>query len=368
MEKNINLLIVSDCFNYNCGVSKHIYYLLHELPENVNAYLLIPGGTAIELLNSIHVNCFIESSLNYKRRSVLKLIKAIMSIYRIVRKYKIDIIHSHNYYAANAAGVVGKLSNIKTIQTIHSYYIRNGILKKYSADYYIMVSEYLAEKAKEEGEYHEERMKVINNGIIIKGDQNETAEDIKSEKNNNDKLELLVASRLIVQKGIQIVIEAISLLPDADKEKINLKIAGTGDYQSALEQLALEKNVKAAFLGEVVEMGKLLLLNDIFIFSSYEEGFGLTLLEAASHNCFIISSNYEGGVNLFRPDIDGFIYEKHSAQQLAEAISKAIKLGDQRNKYITSFKYSINKRFTAERMTRNTYNYYIEISKRTKSK
>ena len=358
MEKKINILIVTDSFNYNCGVSKHLYYLLQELPKNVNAYLLIPGGTAIELLKSIRVKYIIEPSLYYQKRSILNLVKAIFSIYRLVKKLRIDIIHSHNYYTANAARVVGKIANIKTIQTMHSYFKRSGYLKKYSADLYILVSEYLADKAKEEKEYYEERMKVINNGVI-----NNLIDKKNVRKNKNEKLELLVASRLIYQKGIQTVIEAISLLPDVDREKINFKIAGTGEYQSALKQFALEKKVNAIFLGEVIEMSSLFLLCDIFIFSSYADGLPMALLEAGAHECFIITSDFDGILSIFRPGIYGFIYEKYSARQLADAITKAIKIGDEREKYINSFKYILNKRFTSEMMAHNTYNYYMEILK-----
>ena len=148
------------------------------------------------------------------------------------------------------------------------------------------------------------------------------------------------------------------------REKINFKIAGIGEYEPVLKQLAIEKKVKVVFLGEVADMANLYLSSDIFIFSSYQDYFGLTLLEAASYNCFVISSDYEGGVYLFRPGIDGFIYEKHSAKQLAEAITRAIKLGNEREQYITSFKYMLNKRFTSGIMAQSTYAYYMQILKR----
>jgi len=358
MEKNINILIVSDSFNYNCGVSKHLYYLVSELPQNVNAYFLIPGGTAIELLNSAQMKYFIEPSLSYQKRGILNLVKAMVSIYRFVIKLKIDIIHSHNYYAANAAGVVGMFTNIKTIQTIHSYFKREGVLKKYSADYYIYVNEYLVNKAKEEKEYHKKRMRVINNGVIINpvGNNNER-------KDKNDKLELLVASRLIYQKGIQTVIEAISLLSGEDREKLNFSIAGIGEFKSTLQQYAIEKNVNANFLGEVIEMSNLLMSCDIFVFSSYIDGLPMVLLEAGAHECFIITSDFNGILSIFRPGIDGFIYDKYSARQLSDAISKSIIIGNERLKYIDSFKSVINKSFTSEIMAKNTYNYYLEILK-----
>jgi glycosyltransferase involved in cell wall biosynthesis len=349
MEKNINILIAAGSFNYNCGVSKHLFYLIRKLPLNINVYLLIPDGTAIELLNSIRVKYFIEPSLSYQRRNIPNLIKAVFSIYRYAKKLKIDIIHSHNYYAANAAGIAGKFANIKTVQTMHSYFKREGHLKKYFADYYILVNEYLADKAKEEKEYHEERMKVINK--------------IKTGKDKNEKLELLVASRLIYQKGVQTVIEAFSLLSIEEREKINLQIAGTGDCKPELEKYAIEKGVNAIFLGEVSDMSSLFLSCDIFIFSSYTDGLPIALLEAGAHECFIITSDFEGILSIFRPGIDGFIYKKHSARQLADVIIRALKSDDERQKYIDSFKTILNKRFTSEMMAENTYKYYMEILK-----
>ena len=359
MEKSINLLIITDNFNYNCGVSKHLYYLINDLPQNVNAYFVIPGGTATELLKTNRVKFFIVPSLSYQKRSISNLVKAIFSIYRLAKKLNVDIIHSHNYYAANAARVVGKITGITTVQTIHSYFERRGILKKYSADYYILVSEYLAFKAKEEKAFGEERMKVIYNGVkIISIDKKD------ARKNHNGKLELLVASRLIYEKGIQTVIEALSLLPEEDRQKINFKIAGTGEYKSALKQFATEKKVKAVFLGEVVDMVSLFSSCDIFLLPSFADGLPMALLEAGAHECFIITSDFEGILSIFRPGIDGFIYEKHSAKQLADAITRAIKLGNEREQYITSFKYMLNKRFTSGIMAQSTYDYYTQILKR----
>jgi glycosyltransferase involved in cell wall biosynthesis len=358
MEKNINILIAAGSFNYNCGVSKHLFYLIRKLPQNVNVYLLIPDGTSIGFLNSIRVKYFIEPSLSYQRRNIPNLIKAIFSIYRYAKKLKIDIIHSHNYYAANAAGIAGKLANIKTVQTMHSYFKREGHLKKYFADYYILVNEYLADKAKEEKEYHEKQMKVIYNGIDVNH-----INKIKTGKDKNEKLELLVASRLIYQKGVQTVIEAFSLLSGEDREKINFQIAGTGDYKPELEKYATERGVNAIFLGEVSDISSLFLSCDIFIFSSYTDGLPMALLEAGAHECFIITSDFEGILSIFRPGVDGFIYKKHSARELADVIIRALKSDDERQKYIDSFKTILNKRFTSEMMAENTYNYYMEIIK-----
>jgi len=358
MEKNINILIVADSFNYNCGVSKHLYYLIKQLPPDINTYLLIPDGTAIELLKSIRVKYLIEPSLSYQKRNILNLLKAIFSIYRCSKKLNIDIIHSHNYYAANASGIVGNLTNIKTVQTIHSYFKREGILKKYFADYYILVNEILYDKAKEEEEFNEHRMKVIHNGVDSNYINKVRIADIK-----NGKMNLLAASRLIYQKGVQTVIEALSLLSIEDREKINFQIAGTGDYKPKLEKYAAEKEVGVTFLGEVSDMNSLFLSCDIFVFSSYDDSLPIALLEAGSYECFIITSDFNGILPIFRHGLDGFIYEKYSAKQLADAIIRALKLDDERQKYIDSFKTILTERFTSGIMAGNTYKYYMEIIK-----
>jgi glycosyltransferase involved in cell wall biosynthesis len=110
-------------------------------------------------------------------------------------------------------------------------------------------------------------------------------------------------------------------------------------------------------------MNSLFLSSDIFVFSSYADSLPIALLEAGSNECFIITSDFTGIYSIFRPGLDGFIYEKYSAKQLADAISRALKLDSGRQIYIDSFKLLLKKRFTSKVMAGNTYKYYKEIIK-----
>lgn len=98
-----------------------------------------------------------------------------------------------------------------------------------------------------------------------------------------DRYDLLVVSRLVHRKGIDLLIDAMQHVV-AERPETTLGIAGSGPRRTALEgrvaEHGLEENVE--FLGYVSEAEKVALLHrsDTFVFPSRQEGFGIAVLEA----------------------------------------------------------------------------------------
>ena len=122
----------------------------------------------------------------------------------------------------------------------------------------------------------------INNGVDIT--------DIKKTNIHKADVNLLIISRLVVQKNINIVIEAIGLLDDRN---LKLSIIGEGGEFSKLESLIHDLSLqnRVQLLGKIDnnKISQFLLAADIFIQASDYEGLPHSVLEAINYEVPILS-------------------------------------------------------------------------------
>jgi len=128
---------------------------------------------------------------------------------------------------------------------------------------------------------------------------------------------LLAMGRLHRNKGFDIAIRALALIPDA-----TLAIAGEGPERAALEALAREAGVagRVAFLGWRSDVGALLAACDVFVCSSRHEPLGNIVLEAWSASRPVVAAAAQGPSELIADGETGLLVPPEDAQALAAAI------------------------------------------------
>ena len=140
----------------------------------------------------------------------------------------------------------------------------------------------------------------INNGVDIT--------DIKKTNIHKADVNLLIISRLVVQKNINIVIEAIGLL---DNKNLKLSIIGEGGEFSKLEGVIRDLNLqnRVQLLGKIDNnrISQFLLTADIFIQASDYEGLPHSVLEAINYEVPILSTEVGGCKDLLNDGERGFI-------------------------------------------------------------
>ena len=140
----------------------------------------------------------------------------------------------------------------------------------------------------------------INNGVNIT--------DINRANESKADINLIIISRLVVQKNINIVIEAMKLL---DNKNLKLSIIGEGGefskLESAIHDLNLQNQVQ--LLGKVDnnKISQFLLTADIFIQASDYEGLPHSVLEAINYEVPILSTETGGCKDLLNDGERGFI-------------------------------------------------------------
>jgi glycosyltransferase involved in cell wall biosynthesis len=155
----------------------------------------------------------------------------------------------------------------------------------------------------------------INNGIEII--------DLGREAEPNKINNLLVNSRLVVQKNIDLVIEAFGILNDS---RLKLEIIGEGSEFQRLNELItnLEIQNNVILIGKVDNnsVSKYLEKSQLFIQASDYEGLPHSILEAINYEVPVLSTEAGGCKDLLHNGDRGFIISSPpNKYQIAESIN-----------------------------------------------
>lgn len=157
----------------------------------------------------------------------------------------------------------------------------------------------------------------------------------------------LSVGRLANGKGFETTITAFSILKSKGyKEK--LYIIGEGNHRKELEKQIKEYGLENEIflLGRRLNPYIWLKNSEIFIQSSFKEGFGLVTVEAMYCNIPVISSNYRCGAReILENGKYGELYNVGSEKELAEKMEKLLENKDLRKKYSEVAYKNINRFF-----------------------
>ncbi|WOI24919.1 glycosyltransferase family 4 protein [Cobetia amphilecti] len=151
---------------------------------------------------------------------------------------------------------------------------------------------------------------------------------------NSGRVEFLMASRLIKQKG---VIEYLESANKFSKRYVNSSfiLAGVADNtERGVGELEIcsytKNNNNIKFIGQSDEMHKVMRSADVVVLPSYyPEGTPRVLLEAAASGKIIITTNTPGCSDVVVDGLNGFLIEPRSAESLLNAMEKIMLLSDQ---------------------------------------
>lgn len=164
---------------------------------------------------------------------------------------------------------------------------------------------------------------VIENGL--QQVKSQTYEKNKN-KNKNKKLKLITVGTVCERKGHDLLIDAILLLDEGERKKIELKIIGDGEIRKCLEKKCEKETLdNVIFHGSSKNVSFYLRESDIFILASRDEGLPMALLEAMQEKLPLIATNVGDCSDLIVNN--GWLIEP-SVNSIAEVIKKAINCED----------------------------------------
>ena len=228
-----------------------------------------------------------------------------------------DIVHAHHIVGALAM----KNFSCKKILSIHGVYSKNiaqlygkttsNISKKYEKMALNSVDA-ITVNSKEGYDYYTKmgfNVVQIPNAIDLNLIPKKSTKQFKNQ--------LIFAGRLSKEKGIEILLESASQLPN----NYHLLIAGSGPLEEKVRRLSDEKT-NIHYLGYQSKQNVLSLIrgSDLLIQPSLEEGMSSTLLEAMACGTCILGSNIEGISEIVENNKTGLLVEPNNRDELLNKI------------------------------------------------
>ncbi len=251
----------------------------------------------------------------------------ILKIALFLKKQKINTIIMNMSSDIKVAGLAAKIAGVKNIiyRRGSAIPIRNTLLNRYIFKNIITNIIANSEATKNtilennENLFSRNKITVIYNGLDIKKIDNQKVDEIYKRKNNE--FILGNAGRLEAQKGQRNLILIAEIL---NSQNIDFKIliAGDGRLKQELIDFAKQKNVldKIIFLGFVKDIKSFMQSIDVFVLTSYWEGFGYVIAEAMVNSKPTIAFNLSSNPELITDGKTGFLIEKDNINEFCEKI------------------------------------------------
>ncbi len=197
---------------------------------------------------------------------------------------------------------------------------------------------------------HNKLTYIYNTRIIDKCEKPTLNEILELESFKKDGVLIGVNSSIHERKGLDVLLDALSQLPD----RFKLNIVGDGPGLKSLVQMCHQLNLdkRVRFCGRIHKAYKFLPYYDIYAIPSRSEGFPLSLLEAANYGCKVVCSDINVFKEVFSED-EVVMFRVSDSKDLADAILRA-----ENNQIISQ---NINKKFLKEYSPLRFYEKHMEV-------
>nr|KAF7404469.1 hypothetical protein H0235_015163 [Vespula pensylvanica] len=309
--------MVSDFFYPNMGgVEEHIFNLSQCLLERGHKVVVLTHSYKDRIgirymTNGLKVY-YIPVKVFYNQCILPTMICSIPLIRYILIREEIEIIHGHSAFSALAheGMLIGRLMGLKTVFTDHSLFgfadasaiLTNKFLEISLADcnHCICVSHIGKENTVLRAKVHKEKVSVIPNAV----DTMLFTPDIN--KRSNDFITIVVVSRLVYRKGVDLLAHVIPEICSRHK-KVNFLIGGDGPKRWLIEEIR-ERNLlqhRVTLLGslEHAQVKHVLNKGHIFLNTSLTEAYCMAIVEAASCGLQVVSTKVGGIPEVLPPDL-----------------------------------------------------------------
>lgn len=371
------------------GAQRYVYDLATSLPQDKFEAVVACGigGLLIERLKDLNIRTIEIKSLqrDIKLKNEFRVLKELV---KIIKEEKPDIVHLNS----SKIGGLGSLavwyfrtlhlfSSLthntyplpRSIFTAHGWAFNEdrGALQKFL----ILASHWLtlvlndatitvSEKAKKDVErlpFVKNKIKVVYNGIseFKTLSQSESRQKL-ADGEPKEKVVIFSLAELHKNKGLDIALRGLALLPQTAREKIIYSIAGSGEKKDELEKLSQELRLQNSvkFLGQVPEGRQLLSGADIFLLPSRTEAFPYALLEAGSARLPVIATSVGGIPEVIRDMQNGILVHRNNPKEIAEAILYLLEHKDKAKEFGNEIEKTIKNFFTIEKMLSETIKLY----------
>jgi glycosyltransferase involved in cell wall biosynthesis len=310
------------------------------------AYKAIEEGYEVHLLtnvsqpSSVHKSNITIHHFPFTRLGVniFKELHLLPKLFFVLKKIKPDIVHLVTLKPIVYVGVISLITPIKSIVVAISgmgflYASKQNFLFSLLSKFLLFVIRLIIDKNNAKVIFQNNfdknlisagRKSILKKSILLKGVGVRVATKKYQEEKISKEISILMASRLLIDKGVFEFLEAAKIISKQRKD-IKFIIAGEPDLgnpnslsKSQYDEIREQKFLEST--GFVEDMGVLFSKANILVLPSYREGFPKVLMEAASFSKPTITTNVPGCNEAVEHNVTGIIIPPKDHNALVEAI------------------------------------------------
>ncbi len=301
-----------------------------------------------------------------------------MRLRELVRREKIDIVHTFFHTSDLWAGPLAKLSGAKIlISSRRDMGFRRGPLDHVAYrvlrscyDQVHAVSEQVRQYVIDTDGLDPARTLTVHNGVeeTVTLRQHETDELRRLIPARPDQPIVTCVANLRRVKGIDVLIHAAALVKKSFPTAHFVVAGGFGanenlDYSQDSVRLSKSLGLESTmtFIGQTTAVPELLQLSDIFVLPSRTEGLSNALLEAMSSGLACVATSVGGNPEVVVDGQTGFIVPSDNPAQLASRILYLLENPEERAKMGALGRLRVRNEFSSESMTRQVRASYDDL-------
>ncbi len=383
-NKKIKILRIIARLNIG-GPAIHVINLTHYLNDEQFESKLVIGkesdheGNMYHLAKEKGIEPIMVEELG-RELHPLKDLKTLWKLYRLIRKERPDIVHTHTAKAGTLGRLAAKLAGVKTIyhtfhgHIFHSYFgtLKTKIFLWIERFLGLFTTKIIAISELQRKELVALKIAPEHKFVVIPlGFELDKFKDVKRTGFLRDQLKVSADEKLIGIVGRLVPIKnhhfALQVLQEVLKkyhQPLKLVIIGKGE----LEQLLKEEvatyglNHSVIFTDWQHDLPKVYPDLDIVILTSLNEGTPVALIEAMACGVPVVSTNVGGVGDIVKPGERGFLVEKGDAVAFADAIIKLLTDNPLKEKLCKNARDYIFQTYSVERLAQDIRSLYLTSS------
>ena len=303
-------------------------------------------------------------------------VKQLLKCANFVRKNKIEIIHTHDFYTNVFGMLAAQIAKVplaiaskretggmrtKWQKRIEKFAFRqaNAIVANSEAVENYLISEGVAG----------EKIRVIYNGLDLERltpkltDRQAICAALNLPAGENIKFIALVANLRHEVKNQPMLLRAAKLvsekLPNA-----HFLLAGEGDRREALENLAKELKIaeNVHFTGRCTQIPELLSISFAGVLTSFNEGFSNSILEYMAARLPVVATNVGGAQEAILENETGYLVESDDDAALADRLIELLEDEDKARRFGENGRRRVEDKFSCAAQLENTLRLYGKAS------
>jgi L-malate glycosyltransferase len=342
------------------GAERSLVTLLGGLPANVTPVVACPPGhladavraMAVPVVEIAEIKASFRMDPRHTPAAVFEIARLAAVIRRIARRHQVHLIHANSVRAGLAAGLVRRLGGPPTIVHVRDCLPNTAtanLTRRAIAGLATMVvanSQYTARNFVLRSHQPKPQLRVVYNAVDPSrfGSVVSSRKEARAELGIDESNQVLgLVAQITPWKGqddaIRILSELKNNWPDAclllvgeAKFKNGAARYDNRKFRASLEELsrALGVEDRVRFLGERADLWRILPALDLLLVPSWEEPFGVSLIEAMELGVPVVATNVGGPAEVVRSGEDGLLLPPRKPHLWAEAIDELLRQPERR--------------------------------------